>query len=312
MSNTTSRLALIQPVGTDDPDILRVSITANTNALDDAVTYTESTGAGLPGAGTVPKGALYRITDSGDWVLSNGTTWIHTGPIQTVTSLPGSSYDGQEINYVADSTNGVIWRFRYRAASGSAHKWEFVGSPDLVAEDTTSVTDTSSGTYIGGSTALNITLPAIAADYDVTIGGTVDLNAASSASYMVLSYKIGAVRPSTLTAGGCRATRPTGSHIPVRAPGARRGSLLALCSPASTRRPAPTVRPGLCVSFASSRSGSDDVPDGALRVVVPYAALHPEADEALCEHAPAGCVQDAAWKVIPSSDSPPPLMGSTL
>lgn len=46
-----------------------------------------------------------------------------------VTSLPSAPIDGQEIRYVADATNGIIWNLRYRAASSSAYKWEFIGGP---------------------------------------------------------------------------------------------------------------------------------------------------------------------------------------
>jgi hypothetical protein len=48
-----------------------------------------------------------------------------------VTALPENSVDGQEIIYVADAANGVVWRFRYREASSSTHKWEFVGGSSL-------------------------------------------------------------------------------------------------------------------------------------------------------------------------------------
>lgn len=43
------------------------------------------------------------------------------------TTLPASPSDGDVIEYVADSTNGVRWRFRYNASSSSSYKWEFVG-----------------------------------------------------------------------------------------------------------------------------------------------------------------------------------------
>jgi len=45
--------------------------------------------------------------------------------------LPVLPYDGQEIYYIADATNGVIWHLRYRAASASAYKWEFLGGSFL-------------------------------------------------------------------------------------------------------------------------------------------------------------------------------------
>jgi hypothetical protein len=54
------------------------------------------------------------------------------------TSLPASPPDGQEIRYLADSANGIIWHLRYRAASPSAYKWEWVGGSWLRAEVLTS------------------------------------------------------------------------------------------------------------------------------------------------------------------------------
>jgi hypothetical protein len=78
-----------------------------------------------------------------------------------VTSLPTNPIDGQECYYLADATNGIMWRFRYRAASSSAYKWEFVGggwlrsaSSGVVQPNATSYTD------IG----INITLP-LSGDY---------------------------------------------------------------------------------------------------------------------------------------------------
>src|SRR4030095_11342304 len=64
-----------------------------------------------------------------------GAMWIDTDEsppqwapqIPLVSALPGSPFDGQEIYYLADATNSVIWHLRYRAGSSSAYKWEFIG-----------------------------------------------------------------------------------------------------------------------------------------------------------------------------------------
>ena len=68
----------------------------------------------------------------------NYTMWIDTDepqavwtPPTRVTSLPASPVDGQEVYYVADATNGVIWHLRYNAGSASAYKWEYVGGASL-------------------------------------------------------------------------------------------------------------------------------------------------------------------------------------
>jgi hypothetical protein len=65
------------------------------------------------------------------------------------TALPATPSDGLEYDYIADATNGVIWRFRYRAASASAHKWELVGGGALYAENATvSAFTLTSSTYV--------------------------------------------------------------------------------------------------------------------------------------------------------------------
>jgi hypothetical protein len=48
-----------------------------------------------------------------------------------VTSLPGSPVDGQEVYYVADAANGVVWHLRYRSAAAGAYKWECIGGTPL-------------------------------------------------------------------------------------------------------------------------------------------------------------------------------------
>jgi hypothetical protein len=53
------------------------------------------------------------------------------------TTPPASPADGDEWILPADATNGVMWRFRYRAASASAYKWEFIGGPPLYGENPT-------------------------------------------------------------------------------------------------------------------------------------------------------------------------------
>lgn len=85
-----------------------------------------------------------------------GALWIDTdevpptfvSPIPFVASLPASPVDGQECYYqnAALATLGVVWRFRYRAASASAYKWEFVGGPPIFSRTSDAVTVTS-GTY---------------------------------------------------------------------------------------------------------------------------------------------------------------------
>lgn len=127
----------------------------------------------LPSAGkpaSPAKGELYFDTDTNvlywwsgtAWVSASGTSvvfeqpndpgaqpvgtiWIDTDDVAPtfvglplVSTLPSNPVDGQEVLYLASDTNGVTWRLRYRAASTSAYKWEFVGGPPLTARSTAS------------------------------------------------------------------------------------------------------------------------------------------------------------------------------
>jgi microcystin-dependent protein len=88
-------------------------------------------------------------------------------PPQFVTTLPASPIDGTEVYYQADSTNGVIWHLRYRAASASAYKWEFVGGAPMTAVGAGEAGFTSSSFRTNGQASL--TLPAVAGDYFITL-----------------------------------------------------------------------------------------------------------------------------------------------
>lgn len=76
-------------------------------------------GAGVPSA---------ALGVDGDWYLDTSAS---VTPPALVSSLPASPIDGQEVYYLADATNGVVWHLRYRAASASAYKWEFVGGAPM-------------------------------------------------------------------------------------------------------------------------------------------------------------------------------------
>jgi hypothetical protein len=74
------------------------------------------------------------------------------------TSLPTSPTDGQEFFYVADDANGVIWHLRYRAASTSSHKWEWVGGTNLLTPLSGDLS-TSSTTPVALTGGPSITIP---------------------------------------------------------------------------------------------------------------------------------------------------------
>jgi hypothetical protein len=80
------------------------------------------------------------------------------------TSLPASPVDGQEIRYLADAANGVIWTLRYRAGSSSAYKWEFVGGSPLIASLAAGSPAFSSTSWAYVGSAPSIAIP-LAGDY---------------------------------------------------------------------------------------------------------------------------------------------------
>ncbi len=86
------------------------------------------------------------------------------------TTFPGSPTDGQEFCYLADSTNGVVWRFKYRSGSASTYKWECIGGLPLFSEVLTDESTTST-TYAALATAGPSVVAPLAGDYDVRIGG---------------------------------------------------------------------------------------------------------------------------------------------
>ena len=97
-----------------------------------------------------------------------GTPGLNAPP-SLVTSLPASPTDGQEIYYLVDSTNGVIWHLRYRAASSSTHKWEYLGGPPLVGATGVGVSYTTGSpgyTWGPAMAAPQLTVP-LPGDYQI-------------------------------------------------------------------------------------------------------------------------------------------------
>jgi hypothetical protein len=103
-----------------------------------------------------------------------------------VTSFPPAPVDGQECYFIADATNGYVWRFRYRAASAAASKWEFVGGSGLLAGPAGNTT-TSSTTAVPLASGPSITVP-LAGDYNVRYGGLLlSTTATAVIMYLVLA-----------------------------------------------------------------------------------------------------------------------------
>jgi hypothetical protein len=101
------------------------------------------------------------------------------------TTPPASPNDGDEWILPVDATNGVMWRFRYRAASASAYKWEFIGGSLVSAEVATTETTTTTGTYVDLATVgPSIILPRNG-DYQVNAGCNLYHTTAANAAFQI-------------------------------------------------------------------------------------------------------------------------------
>ena len=113
---TTPKLLLPYPVATDPADV--PADVQRLAAQVDTVAGANSGLATLDASGKIPASQL--PTGSAGPTYSYGTT------------PPASPVDGDFWLFPADAANGVIWKFRYRAAA-STYKWEFVGGSPLYA-----------------------------------------------------------------------------------------------------------------------------------------------------------------------------------
>jgi hypothetical protein len=78
--------------------------------------------------------------------------------------------DGTIVRILADVTNGIVWTFRYRAASASAYKWECIGATGRFRGSvlgSSGVLGSGSGySEISGGAGPDV-IPPLSGDYDV-------------------------------------------------------------------------------------------------------------------------------------------------
>jgi hypothetical protein len=103
-----------------------------------------------------------------------------------VTSLPSNPLDGQEVYYLADAANGIIWHLRYRAASTSAYKWEIVGQPPPLFADWRGTSSGGAGYVAVPAAFTRVALP-LAGDYDVKAGLSGQTNSGMGAGTVYLA-----------------------------------------------------------------------------------------------------------------------------
>lgn len=118
-------------------------------------------------------------------------------PTTPVTSLPSSPADGQEVSYLADATNGVLWRLKYDAASTY---WRATG-PELYAINTAHGTTTSTtytASLTSGGTSPSLTAP-LQGDYYIEHGALLyagDSGTAANGDFTYQSISIASGTPS--------------------------------------------------------------------------------------------------------------------
>src|SRR5262245_59117871 len=109
MPSSTSRWGLPFPELSDVADVPG-AMQDLAEALDDVAMDDQGAIDSRPAAATAKSGAYYYATDTTEFFRSDGTSWVPIErPRELVSSLPGSPTDGQEVYYLADATNGVIW-----------------------------------------------------------------------------------------------------------------------------------------------------------------------------------------------------------
>lgn len=107
MSTTTSRLGLINPIGTDGPSQIRVGITSSNGILDNAAIWEEGTFVSRPSVGTAVHGVFWRSTDSGELSYNTGSVWVPVGLFPKVVTGTVSAVSGQMINCEGNSSYSI-------------------------------------------------------------------------------------------------------------------------------------------------------------------------------------------------------------
>lgn len=141
--------------------------------------------------------------------LNNLETGIFLASAPLVTTLPTSPVDGQECNFLADATNGVVWHLVYRAATG---KWLFTGGAPLTATQPDAGIAAGSGVWSGLASPLQIVAP-LAGDYMVRISAAAYMsNMGSSNPVMYTGLSVGGAAPASSWQVGAGFAVPAGQQ----------------------------------------------------------------------------------------------------
>lgn len=163
MANSTSRLALPLPVGTDPPSELRTAIGALSTAMDPSVLYYSGTLANRSSVVSAPiAGYLYYATDTTQLFEYNGSAWVQYAPALTsgtLASRPSASGVPNGSTYLATDTGTL--------SVGTGSAWS-VFSPMLTMA-TMSMSGTASAWTSILAGAVVVTLPSASANTNAII-----------------------------------------------------------------------------------------------------------------------------------------------
>lgn len=115
------------------------------------------------------------------------STDVALGMPPRVTALPSNPVDGQEIMFVADAANGIVWHMKYNAVSSSAFKWQVISAQPLLATcPDEGVGAAAEFAWTSLTTPLQIVAP-LAGDYLVRFGSNGYFSNTSSANPVLSS-----------------------------------------------------------------------------------------------------------------------------
>ena len=132
---------------------------------------------------------------------------------QQLSKLSETAKDGDEIYVLADSANGVRWRFRFNAASTSAYRWEFVGGPPLVATVDVQETTASTTAVDIATVGPTVTTP-VGGDFVVTM--TVRMAVTGTAGYVFGCLSVGGAAATDQLINGPAVNQETSTARSVR------------------------------------------------------------------------------------------------
>ena len=108
-----------------------------------------------------------------------------------VTELPANPLDGDEVNFLVDAVDGIVWHLKYRLASASPYKWELVGGSELLKGPLGSLAST--GTWpeiLPGGPSITVSLPG---DYHVFVQAQAQMMQGTAVNTHVGIFKNGTV-----------------------------------------------------------------------------------------------------------------------